>query len=215
MLRSLPGTLVLLSSLLSVAWSHDPSGDVPQKTSPSNDREVIELPLPPNLDANEEKSNSPPTGAEQLPTGDKGVGENPPPQPLPQFQRRSPSSKPNPGLFDDEGAPLRGSNQLPAVEDPFEERFQHRHGSPSRPATRREVPQCPVSGHRLDRFGAPYSVSFQGETVYACCRACASVIQQFPEDYFAMPNEPEFDWNVPQPSEWPCRHHCHHHFYGE
>ena len=44
---------------------------------------------------------------------------------------------------------------------------------------------CPVTGEEFGSMGPAVPVSVKGETVYVCCRGCASKVERDPEKYLA------------------------------
>ena len=43
---------------------------------------------------------------------------------------------------------------------------------------------CPVSGEELGSRGEPVPITVQGQRIWVCCRACAAVVYQRPEQFF-------------------------------
>jgi len=42
---------------------------------------------------------------------------------------------------------------------------------------------CPVMGEELGSMGPPMPVTVKGQTIYVCCRGCASKVQRDPDTY--------------------------------
>ena len=42
---------------------------------------------------------------------------------------------------------------------------------------------CPVTGEALGSMGAPIPVTVEGQTIYVCCRGCATRVQRDPATY--------------------------------
>ncbi len=49
--------------------------------------------------------------------------------------------------------------------------------------------RCPVTGDGLGSMGAPIPVTVNGQTVYVCCKGCASRLKRNPDAYLAKVEE--------------------------